>query len=115
VALWRLAEAAYGQAGRRGHTPGKRLQSLGLGIFYGFTCAGIAGSILGTGSQTSGNAQSADLTAQVMARPGGQWLAALTGIALVAAGAGLAAYGLRKKFVRHLAMAQTSARTRKVA
>jgi len=50
-----------------------------------------------------------------MARPGGQWLAALTGIALVAAGAGLAAYGLRKKFVRHLAMAQTSARTRKVA
>jgi hypothetical protein len=30
LALWRLDEAAYGQPGRRGHAPGKRLQSLGL-------------------------------------------------------------------------------------
>ena len=112
LALWRLAEAAYGQAGRRGHTAVKRLQSLGLGIFYGITAAGIVDFIRGTGGPSSGNTQSTDLTARVMAHPGGQWLVVLIGIGLFAAGAGLAVYGLRKKFAGHLATAQMSARTR---
>ena len=114
LALWRLAEAAYWQAGRGGHTAAKRLQSLGLGIFYGITSAGVVGFIRGTGGPSSGNTQSTDLTARVMANPGGQWLVALIGIGLWAAGVGLAVYGLRKKFVRHLATAQMSARTRTV-
>lgn len=114
LALWRLAEAAYGQAGRGGHTAAKRLQSLGLGIFYGITSAGVVGFIRGTGGPSSGNTQSTDLTARVTANPGGQWLVALIGIGLWAAGVGLAVYGLRKKFVRHLATAQMSARTRTV-
>jgi hypothetical protein len=113
LALWRLAEAGYGQAGRRGHQPGKRLQSLGLGIFYGFTCGGIIDFIRGTGGPSSGNSQSTDLTARVMAHPGGQWLVALIGVGLFAVGVGLAAFGVRKKFIRNLAMAQMSPRTRK--
>jgi Domain of Unknown Function (DUF1206) len=113
LALWRLAEAGYGQAGPGGHTAGKRLLSLGLGVFYGFVSAGIVAFILGTSSQSSGNTQSQDLTAKVMAHPGGRWLAIGAGIGLLAAGAGLAAYGLRKKFTRNLAMAPMSARTRK--
>lgn len=113
LALWRLAEAGYGQAGRKGHTAGARLLSLGLGIFYGFACTGIIGFILGTGRQTSGDTQATDLTARVMAHPGGRWLVIGIGIGLIAAGAGLAAYGLRKKFTKHLAMSRMSARTRK--
>jgi hypothetical protein len=31
LALWRLSEAAYGQPGRKGRTPGQPLQSLGSG------------------------------------------------------------------------------------
>lgn len=112
LALWRLAEAGYGQGGRRGHTAGKRLQSLALGIVYGFGCAGIVSFILGTGGHTSGNTQAEDLTAQAMTYSGGRWLVTGIGIGLLAGGAGLAVYGLAKKFTRHLAMAQMSARTR---
>ncbi len=112
LALWRLAEAAYGQPGRRGHSSHKRLQSLGLGIFYGFTCVGIIDFIRGTESSSSGNTQAAALTARVMAHPGGRWLVVLFGIGLLAAGIGLAIYGLRKKFTGTLALARESARTR---
>jgi len=112
LALWRLAEAAYGQAGRRGHTAGKRLQSLGLGIVYGLGCAGTVSFILGTGGHTSGNNRAQDLTARVMTHSGGRWLVILTGTGLFAAGVALAVYGLARKFTRHLAMARTSARTR---
>jgi hypothetical protein len=113
LALWRVAEAAYGQPGRKGHTPRKRLQSLGLAILYGFTCAGVVGFIAGTGGPSSGNTQTTDLTARVMAQPGGRRLVALIGICLLAAGLGLIAYGLRGKFTRTLALAQASPRTRK--
>jgi len=37
-----------------------------------------------------------------MAHPGGRWLVIGIGIGLFAAGAGLAAYGLRKQFTRVL-------------
>jgi len=113
LALWRLAEARFGQSGRRGHTAGKRLQSLGLGIIYGFACAGIGSFILGTSGHTSGNTQAKDLTAQAMTHSGGRWLVILIGIGLLAAGVGLAAYGLARKFTKHLAMVRASARTRK--
>jgi len=114
LALWRLAEAGYGQAGPGGHQPGKRLQSLALGVFYGFACAGIVGFIDGTAGRSFGNAQSKDVTAQVMAYPAGRWLVALTGVVLMAAGAGLAVYGLRRKFTRVLVMTRMSARARQV-
>jgi hypothetical protein len=48
-----------------------------------------------------------------MSHLGGRWLVILIGAGLVAAGVALAAYGLRKKFTRNLAMARASARTRK--
>jgi hypothetical protein len=113
LALWRLAEAGYGQAGPGGHTAGRRLVSLGLGAFYGFVSAGVVAFILGTGSRSSGDARSKDLTAKMMAHPGGRWLVIGIGIGLVATGVGLAAYGLRKQFTRALDTAQMSARSRK--
>jgi hypothetical protein len=113
LALWRLAEAVYGQPGRKGHAPVRRLQSLALGILYGFTCAGIIAFISGTGGPSAGNTQATDLTARVMSHPGGRWLVIAIGVGFLAAGVALAAYGLRKKFTRNLALAQASARTRK--
>jgi Domain of Unknown Function (DUF1206) len=112
LALWRLAEAAYGQPGRKGHTPVKRLQSLGLGVFYGFTCAGIIAFISGTGGPSAGNTQAADLTARIMTHTGGRLLVIGIGVCLLAAGVALAVYGFRKKFARNLVLAQASARTR---
>jgi hypothetical protein len=114
LAIWRFAEAAYGQAGPGGRKAGKRLGSLARAILYAFICGSIVSFILGTGGTTSGNTQSKDVTARLMAHGGGRWLVALIGIILTVGGVALAIYGIRRKFTKHLHMAQMSRRTAKV-
>jgi hypothetical protein len=114
LASWRFAEVAYGQAGPDGRTAGKRLGSLARAVLYAFICGTVVSFILGTGGTTSGNTQSKDATARLMAHGGGRWLVALIGIGLAAAGVALAVHGLRRKFTKHLHMAQMSRRTAQV-
>jgi hypothetical protein len=114
LAIWRSAEVAYGQGGPGGHAAGKRLASLARAVLYAFICGTVVSFILGTGGTTSGNTQSKDMTARLMAHSGGRWLVALIGIGLAAAGVGLAIYGIRRKFTKHLCMAQMGRRTAKV-
>jgi len=114
LAIWRLAEAAYGQAGPGGHTTRKRLASLALGVFYGLVCGSVVSFILGIGGKTSGNTQSKDLTAQVMSHSGGRWLVGVIGIAIAVAGVAVAWYGIRKKFTKNMRMAQMSRDTARV-
>jgi len=112
LAIWRFAEVAYGQAGPGGRKAGKRLGSLARALLYAFICGSVVSFILGTGGKTSGNTQSKDATAMLMAHAGGRWLVALIGIGI--AGVALAVYGIRGKFLEHLYMAQMSRRTAKV-
>jgi hypothetical protein len=70
LTVWRLAEAAYGQSGPDGHKASKRLGSLVSAVLYGVICGSIVAFLLGV-SQTSGNSQSKDVTAQLMAIPEG--------------------------------------------
>jgi hypothetical protein len=114
LALWRLAEAVYGQAGRTGHTAAKRLASLARALFYGLVFVGVVGFVRGTGGPGSSNDQSKDLTARLMSHPGGRWLVLLIGLGVAAAGIAMAVGGVRKKFLEHLQLAQMSVRTRKV-
>jgi hypothetical protein len=114
LTIWRFAEAAYGQAGPGGRKTGKRLESLARAVLYAFICGSIVSFILGTGGTTSSNTQSRDATARLMAHGGGRLLVALIGIGLAIGGVALAIYGLRKKFVKHLRMAQMSRQTAKV-
>jgi hypothetical protein len=114
LAIWRFAEAAYGQAGPGGRKAGKRLGSLARAVLYAFICGSIVSFILGTGGATSSNTQSRDGTARLMAHGGGRLLVALIGIGLVAAGVALAVEGIRRKFTKHLHMRQMSRRTAKV-
>jgi hypothetical protein len=81
---------------------------------YAFICGSVVSFIIGTGGKTSGNTQSKDVTARLMAHSGGRWLVALIGIGLAASGVALAIYGIRRKFTKHLHMAQMSHRTGKV-
>jgi hypothetical protein len=81
---------------------------------YAFICGTVVSFILGTGGRASGNKQSKDVTARLMAHSGGRWLVALIGIGLAAAGVALAVHGLRRKFTEHLHMTQMSRRTAKV-
>jgi Domain of Unknown Function (DUF1206) len=114
MALWRFAEAAYGQAGPGGRAAGKRLTSLARGIFYAFVCVGVVSFVSGSGGPASGNSQSRDLTARLMSHGGGRWLVLLIGLGVAGAGLAMAAGGVRRTFRKHLRLAQMSSRTRKV-
>jgi hypothetical protein len=114
LAIWRFAEVVYGQAGPGGRKAGKRLGSLARAVLYAFICGTVVSFILGTGGKTSGNTQSKDATATLMAHGGGRWLVALIGIGIGIGGVALAVYGIRRKFLEHLHMAQMSHRTAKV-
>lgn len=113
LALWRLAETAYGQAGPGGRTVPKRLASLALGLLYGAICATAVHFIIG-GSDTSSNTESKSFTAQLIAHSGGQVLVAAVGAAFAAAGVTVGIYGLRRMFTGCLRTAQMSAPARTV-
>jgi hypothetical protein len=106
--LWRLAEAAYGQAGPEGNKPRNRLASLGSAILYGLVLAGVIGFLLGSGSQTSGNHQSKALTARFMSHEGGRWIVLLVGLVVVGAGLAILVSGVRKTFLKQLSLGQMS-------
>lgn len=114
LAIWRFAEAAYGQAGPRGHKPAKRLASLARGVLYGVVCAGIVSFLLGTGGPSSSDSQSKDVTAQLMSQAGGRWLILLAGLVVVGAAIAQVVGAVRKTFVKHLRVRRMSRQTRKV-
>jgi len=114
LALWRFAEAAYGQAGPGGRAVPKRLASLALAALYGGTCAVVVDFVLGAGASTSGDTESKSFTARLLAHSGGQVLVAGIGVATAAAGVGVGIYGLRRMFATYLRTAQMSAATRTV-
>jgi hypothetical protein len=114
MALWLLAEAAYGQAGPGGRAAGKRLAALARGIAYAFVCAGVVSFVSGRGGPASSNSQSRDLTARLMSHAGGRWLVLLIGLGVAGAGLAMAVGGVRRTFRKHLRLAQMRLRTRKV-
>jgi hypothetical protein len=111
-ALWRLSEAAFGVTGD-GNGAGPRVKSLVRAVIYAFfaylTFKIIAGT--GGGSQTG---KQQDLTATVMHHPGGRWLVAIAGLAIVIAGLVLVFEGLRRKFLKYLQLSQLSPRARRI-
>jgi hypothetical protein len=113
LTIWRFTEVVYGQAGPGGRKVVKRLGSLARALLYAFICGSVVSFILGTGGKTSGNTQSKDATATLMAHSGGRWLVAVIGVGLGVSGVALAVYGIRGKFAKHLHMAQMSRGTAK--
>lgn len=114
LALWRLTEAIYGAAGPDGHKAGKRIAALGRTILYGFLAYVILKYAIGAGAPKSSNSQSKDLTATVMAHPGGRVLVILAGLALAIAGAVLAYKAWRKDFLKHLQLGTAGPTARRV-
>jgi hypothetical protein len=114
LAIWRLAEAIYGQAGPEGHKATKRLASLARAFFYGFVCVGVVSFLLGAGTPSSSNSQSKDITARVMGHAGGRWLVGLVGLVVAGVSIAMVVGGLRRKFLKHLRTGQMSSQTRTV-
>ncbi|WP_245681676.1 DUF1206 domain-containing protein [Actinomadura kijaniata] len=113
LALYCLAEAAFGQPIPEGHKPRKRLSSLGRAVLYVVACAGIVSFVMGRGSSSSDD-QSRSFTGRAMAEPGGRWLVMAIGLAFVAWGVYAISSAVRRKFMKILRTGQMSAHTRRV-
>jgi Domain of Unknown Function (DUF1206) len=114
LALWRLAEAAYGGPGPGEHKRGSRLAALGKAVVYGVLAFTVVKYAIGAGAPKSSNQQSTDLTASVLRHPGGQAVVIALGFALIVGGAYLAYSSWRRDFVKQLRLAGASHRTRHV-
>jgi hypothetical protein len=114
LALWRLAEAAYGGPGPAEHKPGSRLAALGKAVVYGVLAFTVVKYAIGAGAPKSSNQQSTDLTASLLHHPGGRAVVVVVGIALIVSGAYLAYSSWRRDFLEQLSLAGTSRRTRRV-
>lgn len=115
MALWRLSEAAFGQAGPDGKKASKRAMAAGRFVFYGFVSYSVLSYAAGDNGSGSGSSDknSQDVTAKALDWPGGQWIVAVAGIAVAAAGVWIAVRAIRHKFHKHLKMFEMSEKTRK--
>ncbi|WP_371749680.1 DUF1206 domain-containing protein [Streptomyces sp. NBC_01283] len=116
MALWRLSEAAFGQAGPDGRKANKRAMAAGRSVFYGFVAYSVLSYAAGDKGSGSGSSDksSRDVTAKVLDWPTGQWIVAIAGAVVAGAGVYIAVRAIRRKFKKHLKMSQMSARTRQV-
>ncbi|MEV6764050.1 DUF1206 domain-containing protein [Streptomyces sp. NPDC051105] len=116
MALWRLSEAAFGQAGPDGTKPSKRAMAAGRSVFYGFVAYSVLSYAAGDKSSGSGSSDknSQDVTAKALEWPGGQWIVGVAGAVVTAAGIWIAVRAVRRKFEKHLRMSEMSLKVRKV-
>ncbi|MFE2571753.1 DUF1206 domain-containing protein [Streptomyces mirabilis] len=116
MAVWRLSEAAFGQAGPDGEKPDKRAMAAGRFVFYGFVSYSVLSYAAGDKGSGSGSSDknSQDVTAKALDWPGGQWIVGIAGTAVAAAGVWIAVRAVMRKFEKHLKMSEISQKTRKV-
>ncbi len=113
MAVWQLLLALIGHREKHGTARTlERLASAARTVVYG-ALAYTAGRIL-AGSPTSSANQQQNATAGLMAKPAGQWLAALAGLIVLAVGLGLIYYGAKHKFLEKLHTSRMSGNTRTV-
>jgi hypothetical protein len=113
-AAWRFTEVALGETGGDPGAKG-RLKSLVRGLAYASLCFTTVSLLTGTGNASGGSArQNVTLTARAMQHSGGRVLVGVIGAVLIVVGAMLVVEGVRRKFEKHLRMAQMSATTRTV-
>ncbi|ARF76605.1 hypothetical protein B7C62_33225 [Kitasatospora albolonga] len=115
MALWRLSEALFGQAGPDGGKPTKRAMAAGRFVFYGFAAFSVLSFAAGDSGSGSGSSdqQSQDITAKALGWPGGQWIVAIGGVAVAGAGLWIAGRAILRKYHKHLKMAEMSQKVRR--
>lgn len=115
MALWRLSEAVFGQAGPDGNKPAKRAMAAGRCVFYGFVSYSVLSYAAGDRGSGSGSTdkKSEDVTATVLGWPGGQWIVGAAGVFVSGAGLWIAARAVMRKYRKHLKMAAMSKSARR--
>ena len=114
MALWCLSEAVFGTSGDNSKKVSSRLLALGRAVIYAVIGYGVLKYAIGAGAPASSNQQAVDLTATLMAHPGGRIAVAVIGIALAVSGLFIGYQAWRKSFRKKLRLGQMSARTRRI-
>ncbi|MFD3538419.1 DUF1206 domain-containing protein [Streptomyces sp. NPDC058662] len=116
MALWRLSEAAFGQATEGGDKWTRRLGSLGLAVFYLVICIGVVQTALvgGSGGARGGDESSKDYTARVLEWPYGRVLVGVFGAVLAIVGVVIVVRSLMRKFEKNLRTERMSQTTRRI-
>ncbi|WP_369776431.1 DUF1206 domain-containing protein [Streptomyces sp. R33] len=116
MALWRLSEAAFGQATEGGDKWTRRLGSLGLAVFYLVICIGVVQTALvgGSGGARGGDESSKDYTARVLELPYGRVLVGVFGAVLAIVGVVIVVRSLMRKFEKNLRTERMSRTTRRI-
>ena len=109
-ALWRLLRALLGHGPEDSDTTFDRVAALGSGIVYAGLCAVAVEILLGSGSNSSGNAHKT--TAGVFGWPAGTWLVGIAGAVLIGVGLYQGYRGFSKDFLEDSKTEQMSARVR---
>ncbi|MEV5159344.1 DUF1206 domain-containing protein [Streptomyces sp. NPDC053728] len=114
MALWRLSEALFGQAGPDGDKAGKRAMAAGRFLFYSFVSYSVLSYAAGDKGSGSGSSdkQTDDVTARVLEWTGGQWIVGAGGLVVAGAGLWIAFRAATRKYHKHLKMAEMTTRTR---
>jgi hypothetical protein len=114
MAVWQLLEASVGHVSERAPTRTlERLASAGRALFYGYLGYTAGRVAAGPGPSSADTQQST--TARLMTSGGGRTAVMLAGVAILCFGIGLAAYGLTKRFEKHLRIGEMSARVRRTS
>ncbi|WP_406406995.1 DUF1206 domain-containing protein [Streptomyces halstedii] len=114
MALWRLSEAVFGQAGPDGRTRGKRAMAAGRFVFYGFVSYSVLSYATGNRGSGSGSSdrRTDDVTAKALGWTGGQWIVGVAGAVVMGAGLWIAFRAVTRTYHKHLKMAEMTRRAR---
>jgi Domain of Unknown Function (DUF1206) len=114
MAIWQLLLAAIGHRDKHGTSRTmERVASAARVVVY--AALAVTAFTVVTGAPTSSADQQQNATAGIMAKPAGQLLVGLAGLAVLAVGLGLIYYGAKRKFEDKLLIGQMSQRTRTLA
>ncbi len=112
MAIWQAFEAAIGESGPQDNTAkAERVISACRAVLYLYF-AFIAYKVISGANSSQGDSQES-ATSGMMSSTGGRWLVGLAGLIVVGVGIGLIAYGVTKKFEKHLNTQQMDGNVRR--
>jgi hypothetical protein len=96
-ALWRLFRAALGRGPEGSDSGFERLAALASGLAYGALCVLAVEILIGSGSSSSANPQTA--AAGILGWPGGPWIVGAAGLVMIGVALYQAYKGITQKFL----------------
>ncbi|MEV4343917.1 DUF1206 domain-containing protein [Actinoplanes sp. NPDC049596] len=101
MAIWQAFEAIIGESGEQTRTAlAERVLSGVRAVLYAYLVFIAIKVLQGSNASMGDNSQSKSST--LMDSTGGRWLVGFVGLVVLGVGVGMAIYGLRRKFVKHL-------------